>query len=1187
MKRWATLLPLLFLLGVLSWPTAASGQGVTSATIRGTVLDENEDPLPGANVKAVHEPSGSNYGASTGEDGQFTVANVRVGGPYTIMVSFVGYQSQRETNIQLDLGETRTFRFQLESQTQEMDEVQVVGERGAVFDESRKGLSTNISEEEVETAPTIDRSIADFARFTPQAIVGNDDDDGSSISIAGQNNRYNSIFIDGAVSNDVFGLSATGTDGGQSGATPISIDAIEQFNIEVSPYDVTQSYFGGGAINAVTRSGTNQFKGSFAFEYRDQNLAEDLPDDPFPEFTNNRYVGRFGGPIIEDELFFFVNFDINREESPVPFDAGFEGEGSYRGSAIQTREDYQNLLDFVDQTVGDRYDPGSLEGVSSTLDSDKFFGKIDWNITQNHRLSARYNYSNSQNVDAFAAFSPPGQTLINHSSTNEVFPNTTQNAALELNSTFGNKYANKLILSYKNVEDDRDTNLDQPFPFIQIGDGAGNINFGGEPFSTVNFLKQEVLTLTNDFDIFLGDHTVTVGTHNEIYDLTNKFVPFNYGWYIFFDRPFGPDDLQNGTGVDEFKQTVCASLDNPSSVDDCSQYPDQPAPSVFARGFSLVDDDPSTPEFEEKIGDATNAQGAFRALNTSLYVQDEWTVSDRLTLTTGLRVDVPIYLDDPSYANPDNELIPDDPQLNPRNTTIPAIKGYYSMNGARPGDTPDPVLHWAPRFGFNFDLFGDEETQIRGGTGVFTSRQPFVWPGGMYLNNGTNTGTVDFEFGRNPFRANPENGLTVSDFSDREPSDLIPSGRLEMFEEEYYNPRFWRSSIGIDQELPGGFVGTFEAQYSNTLKNVLVTNVNLRPANETLDGPDNRPIWVPSEYGPGSSEYTQAGDVRIDSRYSNIHRVGNTDRGYSYNITTRLRKTFEGVPTEQSAIKTDVSYTYGRSFAVNDGLSSQINSLWDGVEHVNGANNIGLAESEFSPGHRVLGRIGYQQQLGDQVAATLTLIYDGQSGRPFSYVIDGSDTMVRERGESNSLFYVPQSASKLALTETDVQGLTVTPEQQAAALEDFIRENDYLSKKRGEYTGRNADRTPWEGVFDLNFRLEIFQQLLGRQQSVELTANVFNFSSMLGDVFGTDWGERFIGTGQVNLTQFQNFKDPDNGDYTPQYTVQILDVADTDGDGTADEFRGALGQEEVFDKRRTGSTYSSQWQMKFGVRYNF
>jgi len=1168
-----SILPALFLAALLFLPTLSYGQGVTSASMRGTVVDENGDPLPGATVVAVHEPSGSEYGTSTSDNGRFTLPNVRVGGPYTIRVSFVGYQAREETGLRLDLGETRQLNFQLRPQTQELDEVEVTAEQGAVFDEERRGLATNISEEEIETAPTMDREIADFVRFTPQAIVGNDDDDGSSISVAGQNNRYNSIFIDGAVSNDVFGLSAQGTDGGQTGASPISIDAIEQFNIDISPYDVTQSYFGGGAINAVTRSGTNEYKGSFAFERRGQALTENLPGgESFPDFTNNRYVGRVGGPIIKDKLFFFANFDINREASPQPFEGGFE---EFEGTAIQSESDLNDLRNFLQETVG--FDPGSIRNQSTTLESEKFLGKIDWNINENHHLSARYSYTESDNVDAFGG-SPEA---LSFSSRNEVFPNETQILATELNSSFGNRFANSLIFSYKTVEDNRNTNLSQPFPTVDIDDGDAEISFGAEPFSTVNFLDQEVFTFTNDFEIFLGDHTVTVGTHNEFFDLTNKFVPFNFGWYIF---PVDADG--NGTAVDEFKETVCASVANTGGA--CQGVDAQLQPSVFARGFSLVDDDPNTPQFEEVIGDGTNAQGEFNAINTSFYVQDEWTVSDKLTLTGGLRVDIPIYPDDPAFPNPENPQIPDDPDIDPRTTTIPAIRSFHSLNGANPGDTPDVNPHFAPRFGWNYDPFGDETTQFRGGTGIFTSRQPFVWPGGMYLNNGTNTGTVDFEFGANEFRPNPQNGLTVSDFSDRDPSDLIPSGRLEMFEDGYKNPRFWRTSIGIDQELPGGLVGTIEGQYSNTLSNILVTNVNLRPPNETLDGPDNRPIWVPSKFDDSASRFAEAGDQRIDPRWSNIHRVGNTDRGYSYNITSRIRGTYQDVLNDNSSLTTDFSYTFGESKSVNDGLSSQINSLWDGVEHVNGANNIGLARSDFSPGHRVLWRVGYRQEFLDRFAATLTLIYDGQSGRPFSYVIDNSDTMVQERGESNSLFYVPQAASNLTFGEIDPEnGPTITPQQQAAALDQFIRENDYLRRRRGQYTERNGDRTPWEGVVDLNFRLEIFQNVLGRQQSMELTANVFNFSSMLGDLFGTDWGERFVGTNQVNLTSFREFQDPENDDFTPVFTAEVIDEAiDTDGDGVADQIR-TIGQEEVFNELVTGSTFSSQWQMKFGVRYNF
>jgi outer membrane receptor for ferrienterochelin and colicin len=1166
------------------WPSGAHGQGVTSATIRGTVLDENEDPLPGANVVAVHQPSGSRYGTTTNQSGNFTIANIRVGGPYTITVSFVGYQSKRETGIQLDLGETRQLQFDLQPQTEQMEEVQVTAEQGAVFSEQRRGISTNVSEAEVDNTPSLDRSIADFARLTPQAVIGNDNDDGSTISIAGQNNRYNSVFIDGAVSNDVFGLSGTGLDGGQAGSTPISLDAIKQFNIEVSPFDVTQSYFGGGAINAVTRSGTNQFQGSFAFQYRDENFAEDLPRAPFPQFSNERYVGRLGGPIIKDKLFFFANFDIKRESSPQPFEGGFD---EFRGQDIQSESDLNNLLSFIDNTVGDRYNPGSFRGQATTTDSDKFFGKLDWNINQDHRLSVRYNYSETDNIDAFGG----NPTELSFSSTNEVFPNTTQIGALELNSTFGNQFANKLIFSYKNVEDNRNTNLDQPFPTVDISDGPATINLGGEPFSTVNFLKQEVFTLTNDFNIFLGDHTVTVGTHNEFYDLTNKFVPYNYGWYSFIDLD------GNGTGVDEFRETVCASIGSAQN-NACSDFTDpQIQASFFGRGFSLVDDDPTTPDvFEERVGDATNAQGAFQALNTSFYVQDEWTVSDRLTLTGGIRVDVPIYLDDPRFANPDNPLIPNNPELDPRDTTIPAIRDFYSMNGARPGDTPDPNLHWSPRFGFNFDVFGDERTQVRGGTGIFTSRQPFVWPGGMYLNNGTNTGIInffEFELRELPFVANPgEDGLTVADLpgSNRDPSDLIPSGRLELFEEDYLNPRFWRSSFGIDQELPGGFIGTLEAQYSTTLKNVLVTNVNLRPANERLDGPDNRPIWVPSEYDTSVSQFADGSS--IDSRYANVLRVGNTDRGYSYNLTARLRNTFEGVTTENSALSVDASYTYGDSYAVNDGLSSQVVSLWNGIEHVNGANNIGLARSDFSPGHRVLGRVTYQQQFLDNIAATLTLIYEGQSGVPFSYAIGESGGMVRDGSENASLFYVPGQASNLTFNTIDPDdGLTIPAGLQARALGRFISGNEYLSDRRGLYAERNGDRTPWEGVVDLNLRVEIFQQLLGRRQSVELTANIFNFSSLVGDLVGQDqWGERFASPeeGKVFLTTFTGFENPDDGNYTPIYTAQeVIDqVSDTNGDGVADQVQ-TIGQEEIFNQLRTGSTYSSQWQMQFGIRYNF
>lgn len=1167
-----------FFLAFLCFPTLLLAQGVTTASIRGVVQDSTGESLPGANVVAVHQPSGSQYGTTTNSEGRYTIANVRVGGPYVVEASFVGYQARQESGFELALGESRTINFSLQEATAQLSEVEVVARRGGIIDSERQGVSTVISEEEINNTTSLDRSLADFARLTPQAYVSNDDDDGSAISIGGQNNRYNSIFIDGAVSNDVFGLSAQGTDGGQTGATPISIEAIEQFEIDISPFDVTQSFFGGGAINAITKSGTNDYEGLFIYERRGDTFTQDLPGGDFPAFSNDRYIANFSGPIIEDKLFFFVNGEILRSESPQPFEGGFEGYAD--DATINSQQAVTDFVSFTQETLG--FDPGSFDGNASSLDSEKFLGKLDWNISQGQRLSARYSYTSSDNVDAFGS----GSRSLNFNSRYEVFPNTTHIAALELNSSFGNNFANKLIASYKSVEDDRNTNIGNPFPTINIDDGAAEIQFGPEPFSTVNLLEQEVLTLTNNFNVFLGNHTLTLGTHNEYYDLKNLFIPFNYGWYFF-------------NSVDDFRQSACNAAENPGSISGCApfdadedmngyQRPD-PAGVFVLRGFSLQSDDPNTPGFEERLGDnATDAFGAFNALLSGFYVQDEWQATDRLRMTAGLRVDFAAILDDPMFAS------------DVFSTTLPDVQSYYSLNGARPGEVPNVTPHWAPRFGFNYDVFGDASTQVRGGVGVFTSRQPFVWPGGMFLNNGVRSGEIS-DFGNNPIRTNPDSLLLPSDVSDRSVSDLVPSGRLEIFEEDYMLPRFLRYALGADQRLPGGFIATLEAQYTNTLQNINVTNINLLPANETLDGPDDRPIWIPSDYDNEAVGANSSGQF-IDGRYTNIHRVGNTDRGYAYDLTARLRSTLEGVFGEGSSLNSSVSYTYGDSYVLNDATSSQINSLWDGVEHVNGANNLSLSRSDFSIGHRILAQATYRQTFGDNLAGTLSLLYVGESGRPFSYLIGGSDEMVRENGDPNSLFYVPRTASELTFQETTIDDVTISPAQQAAALEQFISENDYLNRQRGDYVARNGDRTPWEGVFDLNAELEIFGRLVGERQGLALTLDVFNFSSLLGDIVGQDgWGQRFAGNSQFDVVEFQGFVNPpgeeideETGevlnpagrDLTPVYVPAILSFEDTDGDGEA-EFNGAISQEEIFDQIRTGSTYSSQWQMRLGVKYRF
>ncbi|WP_457653464.1 TonB-dependent receptor [Rhodocaloribacter sp.] len=1094
-------------------------QGVTTASMRGVVTDPNGDTLPGANVVAVHLPSGSEYGTATNADGAYNLRNMRVGGPYRVTVSFVGFEDFVREGIMLNLGETYRLDVTLQENAVELEEIQVIAASG-IFDAERTGVATTIDETKLEIMPTIGRDLADFTRLTPQAYVENDDDDGPAISIAGQNNRFNSIFIDGAVNNDVFGLSAQGTNGGQTGSTPISIDAIEEFQIAISPFDVTQSGFTGGAINAITRSGTNEFEGSVYYFLRNQNLVGKTPPallgpgdarEKLPEFSNNRYGFRFGGPIIKNKLFFFTNVEILRSETPAPFDVSYVGDSGSRLGELR-----QALIDVAG------YDPGDFGDKASKLDDDKILVKLDWNISRNHKLSARHSYAKADNIDAFQS----NTNTINFSNNSEVFPNRTNSTAIELNSTFGNNYANKLILGYTRVRDDRGFAGD-PFPVVEINDGSGEIRFGSEPFSTANILNQDIFTITNNFNIFKGNHTITIGTHNEFYSIDNLFIPRNFGTYEY-------------NSFDDFMQSLCASGGGSSPA--CAPYGPNPqpvAPRIYQRGYSLVDG---------IAGDATKAIGAFDAFQLGFYVQDEYQVNERLRLSGGLRVDVPKVTSTPRHA-PDVF-----------DTTIPAVSAKYDLKGARPGKTPAAALYFSPRFGFNYDLTKERFAQVRGGVGVFTGRVPFVWPGSMFLNNGTNSGFV-FRFGGRfpdgspiPFEPDIQKQFTGADFGQSD----IPSGRLEIFEKDFRYPRVFRSSLGLDYELPGGVIGTLEGQYTKTISGVNVRNVNLNPDAVTMtDGPGARPVYF-------------GDNIELDPRYSAVHVVGNTSKGYTYDVTVHLRKQFDDLFAEGDALLLDASYTYGDAYVVNDGTSSQINTLWRSMEVADYLpNNLRQTRSDFSIGHRILGSVTFRKHFLKNLTTTISIFYTGESGRPFNYTIDNSDALIGAPGFRDfGLFYVPNDANEL-IFESDQAA-------SAAALNRFIESSDYLKSRRGKFAQRNGSRLPFENIIDLKIAQEVFGKIAGRKQKFEITLDIFNFTNLLN----SDWGQRYnkftsSSNGGFELIEFRRFRDPDKGDLTPVYRLEF----DPERTPTEEAFFKTLVKDF--------GTFSSRWFMQLGFRYTF
>lgn len=1087
----------------------AFSQGVTTSSMRGTIIDNNGETLPGANVIAVHVPSGTQYGSAANLEGMFNLRGMRVGGPYTVTVSFVGYQQFTRENIYLKLGETFQLNAALLEDAVQLEGIDVVAS-GGVFDPSRVGTGTSISEEQLNYAPSIGRDLADFTRLTPQAYVENDDDDGPAISIAGQNNRYNSIYIDGAVNNDVFGLSAQGTNGGQTGSTPISIDAIEEFQINISPYDVTQSGFTGGSINAVTRSGTNTFEGSVYSFFRNEAFVGKTPGvladfnsrdrAALPDFSSNRYGLRIGGPIIKNKLFFFANAELLRSETPQPFQ-------NYIGDSASRLDEIRSTL--MSETG---YDPGDFGDKAATLDDNKFLAKIDWNINQDNKLSLRHSFSDSENIDAFRSTTDE----LNYGNNSEFFPNKTNSTALELNSTFGNNYANKLLIGYTKVEDDRGF-TGNPFPEVIIRDGDGDIFLGSEPFSTANILEQDIFTITNNFNVFSGNHTMTFGAHLEFYDIGNLFIPRNFGSYEY-------------NSLDDFLQSLEA-INDPNV--------DPVAPRIFQRGYSLVDG---------VAGDGTNALGAFKAMQVGFYAQDEWQVNDDFRLTYGIRVDFPKVTSSPNFAS------------DALTTTIADIEQFHDLNGATPGETPKALPYISPRVGFNYDVNGDQTLQLRGGVGVFTGRVPFVWPGSMFLNNGTNSGYI-FNFGGTlpggdavPFIPDPQQQLTGSDFGQSD----IPSGRLEIFEEDFRYPQVLRTSLAVDRDLGNGLIGTLEGQFTKSLSNIYVTNVNLNPN------------AVARTNGPGSRQFYFGDDIVIDPRYSAVHRVGNTSDGHSWDITASLMKRFNDALGDDSDLILSGSYTYGDAFAVNDGTSSQVNTLWRSMEVAdNLPNNWEATRSDFSLGHRILASVTVRKEFLNNLGTTFSLFYTGESGRPFNYTIDNSDELINAPGFRDfGLFFIPNSGSDF-LWDGDAAS-------QAAALDAFVESSDYLSDRRGQFAQRNGSRLPFENIFDFKFSQELFANLGNRRTKLEFTLDIFNFANLLNE----DWGLRYdkftsSSNGGFELVEFRGFADEDNGDFTPVYRLEF----DPERTPTEEEFF----KDQIKD---TGS-YSSRWFMQMGFRYTF
>ncbi len=698
---------------------------VTTASIRGNVSDEQGEPLPGASIVALHVPSGTSYGTVTQFSGSFNIPNMRIGGPYTVTVSFIGFATQSDESIHLQIGQKLKLNYVLKEETDQLDEVvlQASG-RSSIINSGRTGSSTNVGREQIQALPSISRSINDFTRLTPSS-------DGNSFG--GGNNKMNNLTLDGSIFNNPFGLDG-GTPGSQTNAQPISLDAIDQIQVDLAPYDITSSGFTGASINAVTKSGTNEFHGSIFGFFRNQDLTGTKVEGNqiFQGDLEHLQAGfSVGGPIIKNKLFFFANAEIERRDDLV---SGFRpnngGETVGNGVSRVLRSD---LIAVSDALAAIGYDTGGFENLLHATDNHKFIVKLDWNISDDHSLTATYNELDATrdkpaHPDAFA-FRGPNQNTLQFENSSYSINNKIQSALIELKSRFGNKYSNNLQVGYTHFDDFR-TPFSSPAPSITILEGGSPyIIAGHEPFSINNRLDQKVFQATNNFKIYSGKHTITLGASFEKFEFDNSFNLGTFGARgVFF-----------------------------------------PTAGSVAEFLTLAAD-PTQISADIAAAQATNDAGNWALAETNVgqlafYMQDEFAITEDFTLTYGLRMDKPLYFDteDKIQENIDRTGGYD-----------PSIQ-YFDEDGnptfydskQLPSDKKWLI---SPRLGFNWDVKGDDTQQIRGGLGIFTGRLPFVWIGNQVQNVASGFYTVvdpDFNFPQ-VFRSNLgydrkfENGFTVS-----------------------------------------------------------------------------------------------------------------------------------------------------------------------------------------------------------------------------------------------------------------------------------------------------------------------------------------------------------------------------------------------------------------------------------------
>ncbi len=1014
----------------------AMAQVTTSALSGKVAMAADGEPVIGATVQAVHEPSGTRYTTVTNVDGRYAIQGMRVGGPYKVSVSYIGYNKKEFTGITLQLGETYNLNAKMSEDASQLEEV-VVSAHASKFAGEKTGASTNISQVQMQTIPTISRSISDLARLSPYA---------NGMSFAGGDGRSTNFTLDGANLNNNFGL----TSGLPGGGNPISMDAIDEMQVVVSPFDVRQTNFIGGGINAVTKSGTNTFKGSAYIYYNNENMhGNRVANTDLGERGTNRsttYGFTLGGPIVKDKLFFFANAEYTTIPAVAnrwaPSDNGKANLDQYISRT--TKNDLDRVSKFLKEKYG--YDPGSYTDWGADEHNLKLLGRLDWNINNNHHLALRFNHTankawnapNGNSSDTgyrLRGMDRLSQYSMSFSNSMYSMDNKVSSLSADLNSRFSDKFANQLLFTYTDITDERGSNSSD-FPFVDIMNGYETLadgtvkqdlspymSFGYELFSYNNRVQNKITSLTDNFTWYAGNHKVTAGFNFEHQLANNSYMRGGTGYY----RYRSVDDFINGAA--------------PETVG-------------LAYGYNGV----SHPNAEVKFS------------QYGLYLQDEWNVNDCLKLTGGIRFD--------NIAFDNGDIM-----------TNNAIKDLDF--GGRHIDTglwPKANIQISPRVGFVWDVLGDKSLKVRGGTGLFAGRLPLVF----FTNMPTNSGMIQ----QNPYNAvttynsdgtvkssNPtldkfKGGLVTDPNQIRDllgaPASITPeqgtvAKTIGGVDRNFKMPQVWKTSVAVDYQVPVSFPLTLTAEfiYTKKINDVMLNNYNIKNNTsewEHLNGADNRLIY-PKDF----TYYSNLNDACV---LTNTHK----GHGYTFNITA----TAEPIKN----LNVMAAYTHTVMKEISGMPGSNASSAWSGLYTVNGPNFPTLQNSAYVIPDRLIASVSYKY-----AKEHFSLFYTGYSPAGYSFFYNGD---VNGDGIKNDLMYIPKDDSEIQFaSDADRQ-----------AFWQFVEQDKYLKNHKGEYAEAYGARAPFVHRFDFRWAHDFDVKIGNTLNRLQLSVDIMN----VGNLFNSKWG---------------------------------------------------------------------------------